>query len=248
MKTSRTSGHSTNLVSLRSLVPCAVSYGESYKPSKVTIKIPALESLITEGENSLDLVINLEVANKNAIDARNLAYKIFGQTLSSINNIVKASDTSKEVRTHVSSNIRTIRGIKLKSKKNETVKIEANSEVTESNVVVAHNMGYDIRLENFNKLIQYLATVLNYTPNEPQLTIAGLTSSYNDMKNKNLEVTNTDIQLTGARISRKAVFYTPSTGLAIAGGEAKNYIKAVFGVKSPEYKQVSKLKFKIYKN
>ena len=248
MKTSRTSGHSTNLVSLRSLIPCAVSYGETYNPSKATIKIPALESLIAEGEHSLDLVLNLEVANKNAIDARTVAYKLLGLTLASINNLVKASDTSNEVRTYVSASVRTIRGIKLKSKKIVSAKTEANGDVAETAVVVAHNMGYDIRLDNYNKLIQYLATVPNYNPNEPQLTVEGLTASYNDMKSKNLEVVNTDVQLTRARISRKAVFYTPSTGLAIAGSEAKNYIKAVFGVKSTEYKQVAKLKFKIYKN
>ena len=247
MKSTITSGHSTNLVSLRSLVPCAQSYGVKYNPSKGTIKITALQTLISEGENVLELVTSLEVANMNAIDARDKAFKLFIVLLASINSIVKSSDTSKEERAHVNALIRLIRGTKLTPKKTDPVNPEPGVETTNSNEVTSHTMGYDIRLENFDKLIQYLTSVPAYTPNEPELTIAGLTDCYSDLKSKNASVASSDIQLTKARNSRMTVFYTPSTGLAIAGQEAKSYIKGVFGAKSPEYKQVSKLKFRIYK-
>ena len=46
-----------------------------------------------------------------------------------------------------------------------------------------------------------------------------------------------------ARGLRKSVQNTPLTGLVDIGNDAKSYIKSVFGVKSVEYKLVSKLRF-----
>ena len=248
MQTKLASGHATNVVMLITLISLIPNYGENYKPSKETIKLPALQKLLDECQKVLALITNLEVANKNAIDARDQAYQLFRVLLTRINNIIKATDTSKEVRAHVNTLIRLIRLGKLTTKSSPTPVADSQEEVKESSTIISHKMGYEVRLQNFDKLIQYLASIPTYTPNEPELTIKGLTASHDDMQSKNLLAANADIQLTRARILRKAIFYAPSTGLAYAGNEAKSYIKAIFGSQSDEYKQVSKLKFKIYKN
>jgi hypothetical protein len=45
------------------------------------------------------------------------------------------------------------------------------------------------------------------------------------------------------RIARNVILYANETGLVDIAGEVKKYIKSVFGGTSPQYKQVSKLKF-----
>jgi len=61
-------------------------------------------------------------------------------------------------------------------------------------------------------------------------------------------VADTQIQLDQSRMNREKVLYQPITGLVHMGNDSKNYIKSVFGANSPEYKQISKLKFGTYKN
>jgi hypothetical protein len=248
MQKNLATGHATNVVILITLISCIQSYGDHYNPSKETIKLPALQKMLKECENVIALITNLEVANKNAIDDRDQAYQLFNMLLTSINNIIKASDTSKDVREHVSTLIRLIRAGKLSTRRAATPIADPQMEAEETKVVILHKMGYEVRLQNFDKLIQYLASVPAYTPNEPELTVKGLTACHDDLESKNQAVTNADIQLTQARISRTENFYSPSTGLAYAGNEARSYIKAIFGTKSTEYKQVAKLQFKIYKN
>ena len=45
------------------------------------------------------------------------------------------------------------------------------------------------------------------------------------------------------RISRNNLLYKENTGLYDVALDVKNYIKSVFGATSPQYKQVSKIKF-----
>ena len=248
MQKNLATGHATNVVMLITLISFIQSYGDKYNPSKETIKLAALQGLLTECENVIAVITNLEVANKNVIDARDQAYQLFNVLITSINNIIKASDTSREVREHVGTLIRLIRGAKLGNKHAAVTVADPQTPVNESKTITLHKMGYDVRLQNFDKLIQYLASIPSYTPNESELTIKGLITFHDDLLNKNQAVANSDIQLTQARIFRTENFYSPSTGLAYAGNEAKSYIKAIFGTKSTEYKQIAKLQFKIHKN
>lgn len=248
MQKNLASGHATNVVMLITLISLIQSFGDNYKPSKETIKLAALQKLLTECENVIAVIVNLEVANKNAVDARDHAYQSFNILLTSLNNMIKASDTSNEVRIYVNTLVRLIRVGKITSKNPAAPIADPDAEKVETKTVASHKLGHDIRLKNFDKLIQYLATVPTYTPNEPELSIKGLTTCHDDLQSKNQAAVNTDIQLNQARIIRKVAFYTPSTGLAYAGNEAKSYIKAIYGSQSPEYKQVAKLKFKIYKS
>ena len=52
------------------------------------------------------------------------------------------------------------------------------------------------------------------------------------------------LQLSNARITRNEILYLPETGLIGVALSVKIYIKAIFGVTSPQYKQVSGLLFR----
>jgi len=65
-----------------------------------------------------------------------------------------------------------------------------------------------------------------------------------ELKAKNTGVINTYTAYSNARIDRNKVLYTDNTGLVDLALEVKKYVKSVFGAGSPQYKQVSGIKFK----
>lgn len=68
-------------------------------------------------------------------------------------------------------------------------------------------------------------------------------STPHQLKEFNAQVVNTTTQLSNARIARNEILYKLDTGLTDTALAVKNYIKALFGATSPQYKQVSSLKF-----
>ena len=104
-------------------------------------------------------------------------------------------------------------------------------------------MSYDSRLDNLDKLIKLLASVPQYAPNEADLKVTALTALYNDLKAKNLAVINTEVPLNNARITRNDIMYKENIGLVDIALDIKTYIKSVYGATSPQFKQISGLKF-----
>jgi hypothetical protein len=101
----------------------------------------------------------------------------------------------------------------------------------------------DNLLENFDKLIKLLATISEYGPNEPELTVSSLTKLYEDMFAKNQAVISAEQPLNNLRITRNELLYKENTGIYDVANAAKLYIKSVFGATSPQYKQVASLQF-----
>ena len=98
-------------------------------------------------------------------------------------------------------------------------------------------------MENLESLISFLQTVPEYNPNEEELKITTLQTLLADLRAKNLTTTQAHITVETARGARKTLQNTPLTGLVDVANDVKSYIKSVYGVKSTEYKLVSKLRF-----
>ena len=59
----------------------------------------------------------------------------------------------------------------------------------------------------------------------------------------NTNVINATTAYSNARILRNKTLYLAGTGLFDTAKDVKAYVKSVFGATSPEYKQISKIKF-----
>jgi hypothetical protein len=88
-----------------------------------------------------------------------------------------------------------------------------------------------------------LASIPEYAPNEPELTVSSLTALYDDMFAKNQAVIKAEQPLNNLRITRNELLYKENTGVHDVANAAKLYIKSVFGATSPQYKQVASLQF-----
>ena len=99
-------------------------------------------------------------------------------------------------------------------------------------------------IENFSALIDLVSSVPSYTPNETELSTASLTTFHGNLQTANTNVINAEVAYSNARISRDTVLYSDDTGLIDIASDVKKYVKAIFGATSPQYKQVSGIKFK----
>ena len=243
MASTSETGHAKNVANFDELISFVTGYRESYNPSKATIKLDALKALSDHAKNSINAVSSMEPAYKSAVAAREVVFIPLSKLTTRIMNSIKATDTTVQVDENARTLVRKIQGVRATAKKTEDEKkalAEKGKEVVE---ISTSQMSYDNRLDNFFKLIQLLSSVPEYSPNEKELKIEHLNTILDDLKAKNAAVVESYIPLSNARISRNNLLYKENTGLYDVALDVKNYIKSVFGATSPQYKQVSKIKF-----
>ena len=243
MASTSETGHAKNVANFDELISFVTGYRESYNPSKATIKLDALKALSDHAKTSINAVSSMEPAYKSAVAAREVVFIPLSKLTTRIMNSIKATDTTVQVDENARTLVRKIQGVRATAKKTEDEKkalAEKGKEVVE---ISTSQMSYDNRLDNFFKLIQLLSSVPEYSPNEKELKIEHLNTILDDLKAKNAAVVESYIPLSNARISRNNLLYKENTGLYDVALDVKNYIKSVFGATSPQYKQVSKIKF-----
>ena len=237
-------GHAKNVANFEQLTSFITGYGATYNPSKASIKLAAMQTLLTNAKNVVGVVNSSLPANKNAVSAREVAFKPLSKLASRIMNAVIATDTTPEVDENVKTLIRKIQGRRAVEKKTDEELKTLSEAGKETKNVSSSQMSYDSRLDSFDKLIKLLASITLYAPNEADLKVTALTTMYNDLKTKNTAVVTTLVPLSNARITRDDVLYKANVGLVDIALDSKTYIKSLFGASSPQYKQISKLQFK----
>jgi hypothetical protein len=134
------------------------------------------------------------------------------------------------------------------SSKRTTSETDENSEETQStNSISTSQQSYDRLIDHFANLIEVLLQNPLYAPNETELQTATLQTKLQDLQTKNTNLINAYTQYSNAMIDRNNTLYNPVTGLVQTSKEVKQYVKSVFGAKSPQYQQVSGLEFKVIK-
>lgn len=243
-------GHAKNVANFEKMVDFCVGYGTTYNPSKTTIKVAALQTLLTNSKNAI-LAVNTNIpAYSNAVAARELAFEPLSKLVTKIINSLKATDTSQQVVDNALTYARKLQGRRAKAIiKNVNLPVGEpvpGAEILieqESKNISASQMSYDNRLDNLDKLIKLLSSVTTYAPNEAELKTTALTTLINDLKVKNSAVISFFVPISNARISRNDILYKENTGLVDIAFDVKAYVKSLFGATSPQFKQISKLVF-----
>ena len=243
MASTSETGHAKNVANFDELLSFVTGYGAVYNPSKATIKLTALQTLATNAKNAINAVNAALPAYSNAVSAREVAFEPLSKLSTRILNALKATDTTTQVDESATTLVRKIQGKRATPKLTEEEKTAAKAEGTETKEVSSSQMSYDSRLDSFDKLIKHLTSIPLYAPNEADLKVATLTTMLNDLKAKNTAVVATLVSLSNARIARNDLMYKANTGMLDIALDSKAYIKSAFGATSPQYKQVSKLKF-----
>ena len=237
-------GHAKNVANFEQLTSFIAGFGTAYNPSKASIKLAAMQTVLTNAKAVVNVVNASIPANKNAISARETAFVPLSKLITRVSNSVNSIDVSEQVKESVKTLTRKLQGKRAEAKKTEDELKALAEEGKETKNVSSSQMSYDSRLDSFDKLIKLLASIPQYAPNEADLKVTALTTLYNDLKTKNTAVITTQVPLSNARITRNDLLYKPNTGLIDIALDSKMYIKSAFGATSPQYKQISKLQFK----
>ena len=248
MSSDLSSGANSNVTNLKILNSAILGYGENYNPANAQITQAALQAAYLLGLSAVNAVDSVIPSNTNAINARSKAFDSLGKLSTRLGNAFKSLVADDSAKEHIRSLILLIQRGRVNAVKPKSAVNDAGEDPATLKENTSHKSGYEKQLDNFYKLIQLLASFPAYKPNEAGLTVAGLSSLYNDLMLNNQAVTDTQTQLDNTRLNREKVLYQPITGVVQMSIDSKSYIKSVFGANSLEYKQISKLKFGIHKS
>jgi signal transduction histidine kinase len=236
-------GHAKNVANLQKLIEQITTYS-NYNPSIDNLKITAITTLYNTALESLNNVINKRNANKNAIHLRQELYESLKPKATRIINQLDILNLTDGVFEQAKSINHLIQGSK---RTNKTTKLEennSNQEETETKETKSTSrQSYTETAESLNKLLQLIETIETYNPNIEDLKLVNLKIYQENLVKATKEVNKTEAELKTELISRNKILYNENNGLYEIAQNSKKYVKSVYGASSPEYKNVSSIKF-----
>ena len=242
MNSTSETGHAKNVTHFEQLISFCNGFGPTYNPSKTTLELPQLITLHQLSQSELQNVINTTVDYNNVVNIRALLFDPIRKLSTRLVNAFIVTNATPEMIKDAKTINRKIQG---KRAKEITTPTDPNT--PPPNTISTSQQSYDQLIEHFAKLITLLKTEPSYNPNEADLRIPTLEALLTQFRTSNTNVMNAYTQISNARISRDATLYQDNTGLVPIALDVKGYIKSVFGATSDQYKQVSKIAFKIIK-
>jgi hypothetical protein len=226
------------------LVGFCNTLGPVYNPSNATVKIAALNTLLTQAEGSIDAAITLRNTYEDAVKARRQVFANVRPLVIRIVSAVRASGASDETLAYV----RTIKRVftpQAKGKNPAPQSTPASAPGDAGNQSTSHGasqLGYDVMTTNFARLVERLSTEKLYKPNEVDLQIASLKTFVKTMRDANTRVMTAALAMKNGTSAQKQLLFG-KTGLHGTAMGTKDYIKSVFGTMSDQYKAVKSLQF-----
>lgn len=243
MTSTSETGHAKNVANFENIISFCTGYGTAYNPSKNALKLPALNTLLGNAKTSLTGVNTALPPYNNAIGAREIVFAPLSKLVTRIVNALDASDAPPQIVDNAKTISRKIQGKRSGDKLPTIVDDPATPEDESQKSISASQMSFDNRIDNMDKLIQLLSAQGGYQPNETELQVNTLTDLLENMRTTNTDAINALVPLSNMRIQRNNLLYAKDSGLVDVAGDVKKYVKSVFGATSPQYKQLSGLKF-----
>jgi len=244
MASTSETGHAQNVANLEKLIAYCTGYGAKYNPAKASLKVSSLNTLLASAQSSLQALKAAQSAYNSATNLREEAFKPLKSIATKVVNAMAVSGGLKQNVDDAKTANMKIQGKRAVAiKKPEATATEAAVAEPEVKTASVSQQSYNKQVDNFEHLIHALNVEPNYTPNEEELQLPSLNARLSDLKSKNSDVINAESNLSNTRIARNSILYAAGTGLVDVCLEIKNYVKSVFGATSPQYKQVSEVRF-----
>ena len=232
-------GHAKNVANFADLIAYCTAYGTTYNPSKTALQLPSLNALLTSAQVEISNVTTAKNAFDTVTGDRQVAFEPLKSLATKVFNFISVTEATDQTI----ADAKTINN-RLQGRRAGTItEIPAPEGGTTPNTVSVSRQSYDSLTENFSVLIDLVSSIPSYTPNEAELTTASLTTFHGNLQTANSNVINAEVAYSNARISRDTLLYAENTGLVNIASDVKKYVKAIFGATSPQYKQVSGIKF-----
>ncbi len=228
-------GHARNVANFETMISFCTAYGAAYNPSKQSLKITSLNTLLMRSRSSLSDTATAKNQLDLVINERQIKFTTLKPTATRIINALAATDASQQTIDDAKSINNKIQGRRSTAKPKDG---------EEKRTISTSQQSYDNQLENFLKLIDLISAEPSYAPNEEDLKVETLTTYAGELQNANTKVINANTEYSNAMISRNESLYAVNTGVVDTALNIKKYVKSLFGASSPQYKQISKLIFR----
>ena len=239
MSTPSETGHAKNVANFQVLITYCTGYGATYNPSKPALQLASLNTLLASAQTELANVTTAKNAFDTVTGDRQIAFENLKPLATKIFNFLAVTDATDQTIADAK-NINN----KLQGRRASTPKETPTPDgTTIPKTISVSRQSYDMLTENFSSLIDLVSSIPSYTPNETELTTASLTAFRDNLQTANTNVITAEVAYSNTRISRDNILYTDKTGLVDIASDVKKYAKAIFGATSPEYKQISGIKF-----
>lgn len=232
-------GHAKNVANLQKLTQ-QVSVYTLYNPPIPNLTVANLQTLYAAANTKLFEVEDKRNANKNAIALRQTAFENLKTTCTRIINRLEILGLLEGTLDQAKSLNRSIQGSS--KKKTISAKID-NEEQPTNNPISTSRQSFTQQTENFGILLQLLATIPNYSPDEDELKLTNLNTYRTSLISTTQAVDQTEAELNVKLIERNQILYTEETGLYSIAQNVKKYVKSLYGATSPEYTTVSPIIF-----
>ena len=231
-------GHAKNVANFQDLIEFVIGYGATYNPSKNSLKLPQLIALKDNAQSKLNDVITKNTIYNNKVNERMVAFGNLKSLSTRLVNALQTTDATNETINNAKTFNR-----KMQGKKASTTQASTDPNAPAPTTISTSQQSYDQLIQHLTGLKSVLETEPSYTPNEIELQIATIDSKIADLSAKNTAVATAYTNISNSRISRNETLYTNENGIYETASEVKKYIKSVFGASSPQYNQVSGIKF-----
>ena len=236
-------GHGINSSNLDTMVKVCIGLGTGYNPSNPLLQITSLTALNTSAAAVIKKLSDAESAWKKALGEREIIFKPLKPLVTRVIKALKTSEVPEPIIDNAITLQKKLQGTRASSLDEPEPPADGAAAGDTSLHHSASQLSFDNRILNMAKLVSLLAVQPMYMPNETDLTVAALTELQTNMNTSNEAVKDAVRPIENARAERDKIFYTEKTGLVDVALLVKTYIQSAFGTKSPQYKQVSKLKF-----
>lgn len=233
-------GHARNVANLQKLSQ-QVSFYTLYNPPVPNLMVANLQGLYATANAKLVEVEDKRNANKNAIALRQTAFENLKTTCTRIINRLEILGLLQGTLDQSKSLNRSIQGSRKKKSVSEKTDDEQPST---NNPISTSRQSFTQQAENFGILLQLLATIPNYDPDEDELKLTTLSTYKDSLINATQFVDQTEAELNIKLIERDQILYAEETGLYSIAQNVKKYVKSLYGATSPEYATISPITFK----
>jgi len=219
------------------IIDHCTTFGPQFNPSNPLLSIPSLMASWNNTTTLQETFTGLFMASKHTVNARKDLYKRTNKIVTRTLNFFQSTHASDLV-------IKDAKGIADRLRGHGVVRKKLPDGTNDPNHISKSHLSYSQRLDSFRQLLSLYASNPNYAPNETDIQIPTLNTLASEMQTANDTISATLAPVIAARIARDEALNNENTGLYALVKAVKQYVKAVFGASSPEYKSISGIDFR----
>lgn len=244
MPSNHETGHAINVAKLLDFRELLHTFGNTYDPFIPGITLSAFSTLYITGRQKLDAVSFATNAWKMETNKREIMFDNLDLFCTSLMAFLKSTSAPQQTIDDFAALLAKIRGRRRRPIK--PAAIASQSLGLLAPVKRTHSVAqrsFDMRLENFSKMVLLLKGVPDYAPNEWEFSIPGLDARLAELTTACNAASGSLVKLRAERFELRTFLYVEHTGALDLVQKAKAYIAGLYGRNSQNYKVAAAIQF-----